>query len=193
MCKFAIVVLRVKLTFSQSGRDIKINRLQGRKPLVNIFLLKSHLCVYDAEISERLDLHVGWARPDLGIQIATFFLLFSPVNFVLRYGEGCDERGFGGTTSVHMVMVYIHAMQQICAPLEQSSLPELGRREQCCWVKQAKTLSKTANQGLEKSRESVGRSPPISVLIFVYASVKKKQSGYLGHESCLLTILIKPH
>lgn len=129
--------------------------------MVNIFLLKSHLCVYDAEISERLDLHVGWARPDLGTQTATFLLLLSPVNFVSRdgvvHGEGCDDRGFGGRTSVHMVMVYIlRAMQQICASLEQCSLPELGRQEQCFLGKQAKTLSETANQGLEKSRESVG-------------------------------------
>lgn len=43
--------------------------------------------------------------------------------------------------------------------------------------KQTKTRSETANQGLEKSRESVGRSPPISVLIFVYASVGKKKSS----------------
>lgn len=118
---------------------------------------------------------MGWVRPDLGIQIATFLLLFSPVTFVLQYGgvhgADCDERGFAGRTSVHMVMVYgLHAMQEIWAPLDQARTGKAGAR---LLGKQTKTHSETANQGSEKSRESVGRSPPISALIFVYASVEK--------------------
>lgn len=46
--------------------------------------------------------------------------------------------------------------------------------------KQTKSRSETANQGLEKSRESVGWSPPISVLIFVYASVGKKKAVWIS-------------
>lgn len=56
-----MAVLRVKLTFSPSGKDIKIDRLWRRNPSVNIFLLKSCLRVCSAGIPKRLDLHVGGA------------------------------------------------------------------------------------------------------------------------------------
>lgn len=99
---------------------------------------------------------MGWVRPDLGIQIATFLLLFSPVTFVLQYGgvhgADCDERGFAGRTSVHMVMVYgLHAMQEIWAPLDQSSLPELGRPEQGCWVNKQKPTVRQQIKGQRKA------------------------------------------
>lgn len=81
---------------------------------------------------------MGWVRPDLGIQIATFLLLFSPVTFVLQFGVAhgadCD-------------------VQQIWAPLDQSSLPELGRQEQCCWVNKQKPAVRQQIKGWRKAEK----------------------------------------
>lgn len=129
MFGFAVAVLRVKLTFSQTGEDIKIDRLWGREPSVNIFLLKSRLWVYTAEISERLDLHMGGARRDLG----------HPVPFLSTLSAAHDggrapwrwacrgPREWGHVPP--LLGLILHRARPICAPSWPSTRPEPGRQE----------------------------------------------------------------